>query len=283
MGHHPLAGIVAKLRRSDEHIVTLYNEAARYQNTNPHHLRGHRDTGKGKPGFTLHFAKQPPLYFAVIIGDAVHNLRSAIDYIAHELTVRNGALPTRKTQFPIGLTEDDFLNQAITLKKLNTVSIKALKIVSAFQPYRMDADKTRVHPLYQLTKLSNMDKHHTLALSAIAVEMTFTFTHPDGRQIVSAFKDGAVHDGAVVATMPAAFFHEKIETHIKGSSTIAFKDAPLTDRDTVAVLQSIREFIGQLILPAIEPFFDPLPDNLRLKSHGLPPEILAKVTYLGRK
>jgi len=270
MALHPLAGVISKLRRADEHLVVLYNEIRRYMNDSPYGLAGHRDTGDGKPGFTFHFTKQPPLYLSVIIGDIVHNLRGSLDYIAHELTVNNGAVPTRQTQFPISLSQDDFINQAISLKKLNTVSPKALKVVSAFQPYRLDEDKRTLHFLWQLAKLSNMDKHHTLALSAFAAEARTVFTHPDGRTFVSEFKDGLVYDGAVIASMSADFFDEKIKTHLRIVGKIAFRDAPLTNHEVVGVLQNTREFIGELIVPAVEPFFDPLPGELRLTSHGLP-------------
>lgn len=277
MSHHPLAGVIWKLRRSDEHLAALYNEYAAYANSNPQSILGHRDTGDGKPGYTIHFPKEPSIHLSVVIGDVVQNMRAALDYIAHELTIANNVKPTRKTMFPIGLTEDDFLNQAITIKKLNTVSLRALKVVSAIQPYRMDnIDKARLHPLHLLAKLSNMDKHHTLALSAVAVGFRVTFTHPDGRTFLSEFKPGVVHDGAVVATMPADFFDEKIETHIQGSNSITFRDAPFRDRDLFGTLQGIREFIGKVVLPAIEPFFDPLPDHLGFKRHGLPKEVFQR-------
>jgi hypothetical protein len=273
---HPLAGVVTKLRQADVHLVTLYNEFARYINSSPYRLQTKSDTGDGKPGVVFEVTKEPPIYLAAIVGDVVHNLRAALDYIAHELTIRNGAKPTRRTQFPIGLTEDDFLNQAITLKKFNTVSIDALKIASAFQPYRLDEDKRTAHFLWQLAKLSNMDKHHTLALAAVGTQVSASFTHPDGRTVYSEFKDALVHDRTVVATMPADFLHPKIKTNLKGTTRIGFMDAPLTDHEPVGVLQNIREFVGQLMLPAFEPFFEPLPDNLRLERHGLPPEVVAK-------
>ena len=271
---HALAGVVAKLRRSDEHLITLYRELVSYTNSRPYFLRGDSDAGDGKPGFTFHFRQEPPIHLSALIGDAVYNMRSALDYIAHELTVRNGAMPTRQTQFPIALTEDDFLNQAITLKKLNTVSGRMLKYVSAFQPYRMDSDgKARRHFLWQLAKLSNQDKHHTLALSAIAANVAAKFTHPDGREVVSEFKSHVLHDGDIVASMPIGFDHPKLKTHLKVTTHIAFKDAPLLDCEVAATLQSIREFIGEMIVPTVEPFFDQLPDDLRLTSHGIPPEM----------
>lgn len=270
---HPLAGVIEKLRRADEHLITLYNETVRYVDERPHALFMYRDTGDGKPGFVFRILKEPPLHLSVVIGDIVQNMRSALDYIAHELTVANGQKPGRRTQFPVSLDEDDFLNQAISQGKIHTISMRALKIVSLLQPYRdEDPDSRRNHPLHLLTKLSNMDKHHALALCAFAGQATAVFTHPDGRQFTSEFRD-KLHDGAVMCAMPADFFHEKIKTHFKGETTITFMDSGFRDREALATLQGIRYFMGEAVLRAIERLFDPLPDDLRLKTHGLPDEL----------
>lgn len=271
--HHPLAGVVAKLRRADRHLMFLYNETVRYMDDGSYAIVVKRDTGDGKPGFVFEIRKQPPLQLAAIVGDVVHNMRAALDYIAHELTVINGGIPGRRTQFPVSLDEDDFLNQAIHQEKIHTVSLKALRRISLVQPYRDVIYPRRSHPLYLLTKLSNMDKHHALALSTVAVECTAVFTHPDGREFVSEFKS-KLRDGAVIASMPADFFHEKIKTHFKGTCRIAFADAAFDEREAIAMLQGIRYFIGAAVLPAIESFFEPLPDDLRIKTHGLPDNLI---------
>ena len=39
--------------------------------------------------------------WALMIGDCVHNLRSALDYLAHELVRANGGTPDDHTQFPV--------------------------------------------------------------------------------------------------------------------------------------------------------------------------------------
>lgn len=269
MTHHPLAGVIAKVRRADEHLVSLYNHSVAYVNSTACSLQAQMDVGDGKPGFTLHISSQPPVYLSVIAGDVVHNLRASLDYIAHELIRANNGTPTIRTQFPVSLSEDEFVNEAVTLKRLTGISIKGLKVISAFQPFRLDPGKEKDHPLWLLTKLSNMDKHRTLALSGVGAQSTVTFHHPDGRVFVSEFANAPVQDGAVVASMPADFFHIKLKTHFQGSIGITFTDAPLINREPAGLLQGARNLIGEVIIPAIEPFFDPLPDYLRLTPNPL--------------
>jgi hypothetical protein len=48
----------------------------------------------------------PPLEMAVLRGDLVHNLRSALDHLANTLVVANGGVPKEGqggTQFPISV------------------------------------------------------------------------------------------------------------------------------------------------------------------------------------
>lgn len=42
----------------------------------------------------------PPLKWGVLIGDVVHNLRSALDHLAWQLVLRNGGESSWRTQFP---------------------------------------------------------------------------------------------------------------------------------------------------------------------------------------
>jgi hypothetical protein len=141
------------------------------------------------------------------------------------------------------------------------------------QPYKMKPGKETIHPLWHLAKLSNLDKHQTLALSALGSSCVCTFTHPDGRQHHSEFTNAVVHDGSVIASMPIDFLHPKVKSEIKVTCQVSFCDAPVRDLEVINILQMIREWLGQLVLPAFEPFFDKLPDDLRLRSHGLPREM----------
>ncbi len=40
-------------------------------------------------------------YFSVVVGDVIHNLRSALDHLAWQLVILDGGQPNDSTQFPI--------------------------------------------------------------------------------------------------------------------------------------------------------------------------------------
>jgi hypothetical protein len=94
----------------------------------------------------------------ILIGEAVYNLRAALDYLAHELALHDSGT-VQKTQFPIKDKPSDFWKKdgtAATLPGINAVHLAAFE---ALQPYK-GCDWTLT-----LRNLSNPDKHRELTLS----------------------------------------------------------------------------------------------------------------------
>jgi hypothetical protein len=272
---HPLAGVVEKLRRSDVHLQTLYENVVAYLNRTPVHLWSKRDLGNGEPGFLVKAVEQPPLMLSVIVGDVLHNLRSALDYLAHELIKRNGCTPTFQTQFPICATEKDFLNEAIARNRLGGISLRGFRTIDAFQPHHVEPEKLRLHQLWHLHKLSNLDKHKTLALAALASQCEWRYIDKDTGKIRRVDRiETPLRDGAIVGTTPREFLNPKFRIEATIACAVTFSEPPLVDFEVVNALQRIREFVGALMLPAFERLFDPLPDDLKLTEHGLPDAVL---------
>ena len=285
MSHHPLAGVIEKLRRSDAHLILLYHKITAYVRGAPFMLTAERDSD-GNGLFIFQVLREPPMEFATIVGDVVHNVRSALDYLAHEAIKRNGFPPAnpKRIQFPICGTVRDFDNEAINLGRLCGISHFGYRIVDAFQPHQMRPPFTfEVHPLWHLHKLSNLDKHQTLNLSSLGTYCRWRYLTQDDRLLGEDVRDGMMYNGAVIGLMPAEFINEKAKIEAQITGQVSFRDAPVVDRDVMAVLQSIREFVGETILPAFERLFDPLPDDLRLTSHGIPPEMRPDDTSLRKQ
>ncbi len=122
--------------------------------------------------------ERPPHKWSPIIGDIVHNMRSALDHLAWQLVIRNECTPSSKTQFPI-LSKDPFECNAYAKTKhwknaldrwntqtegMNPFDIAFLK---ELQPYQRTYD-TASHPLDRLRELSNRDKHRELHFATSA-------------------------------------------------------------------------------------------------------------------
>ncbi len=272
MTDHPLAGVVVKLRNADEHMRRLEAATLAYLNGQPNAAivseRNPNDSTRGL--LLLKVIRQPPLEIAAITGDVVHNLRSALDYFVEELVKRNGHSPGVRHLFPIAKTPNDF-KSAIGQGRLQGVHERAVRAIEGFQSYNVKPFARPTHPLNHLHTLSNRDKHHVLAISALNAESVWNFVAPDGRILRSDATTEPIHDGGVLADIPTEFVIDgtKAQLQLKLSVRVAFKEPEFIGSDVLGVLQRIRELIGMFMLPAFTVFFDPLPDDLHLTSHGL--------------
>jgi hypothetical protein len=112
---------------------------------------------------------------ALLIGDAVHNLRSALDHLAFELS-RYGAeksrqvitpLQERAIQFPIASSQAQF-SRIIGRGNLLHVESGALKYIEERQPFNKMPQFPDRDFLSIISSLDNFDKHRTINV-ALAV------------------------------------------------------------------------------------------------------------------
>lgn len=109
-----------------------------------------------------------PMRWSLLLGDAVHNLRSALDHLVYQLALlQQDPLPAgieRSGAFPVCVTEKDFQKQS---HRLAGIDCKAQKQIKALQPF--NAPKPQKHPLHWLALLDNIDKHRRLNVVATVV------------------------------------------------------------------------------------------------------------------
>lgn len=154
-----------KLKRGIEHVRTLCEETAAFEGDEAYHFESERDLRS--PGEILYscFAVQQkpmPLHWPLLAGEAVQNLRSALDHLTYEKA--GGA---DRTQFPIFTHPDDFAARAPAMMK--GISDSARTAIENVQPYRRMPGEAAQDPLAQLRTLSNRDKHRVLATVVSAV------------------------------------------------------------------------------------------------------------------
>ena len=137
----------------------------------------------------------------------------------------------------------------------------ALTIIDALQPYQRGQDVT-VHPLSVLRELSNADKHRLLHTTATrSIGNRCVLRDPQGKEIAATRVPLAQHETAIGAfQFPEPYneaVHGKMQVAIEGANYVAIKEpGPWHDRPVLLVLAEIREFIGQRVVAALEPFLD---------------------------
>jgi hypothetical protein len=101
----------------------------------------------------------------MLIGDAIHNLRSALDHLAWSLAGTNAG---RSTEFPIFVSRTEFSKRG--KRKMHGMPTPAQKIIKSLQPYKRPHGLPKERePLWLLQNLDIEDKHR--ALNLVASEM----------------------------------------------------------------------------------------------------------------
>jgi len=156
-----------KIERAKEHLDILSTEIVRFRKNNPVRVVDYEDS---KNGLYIRQIEAPIIdpKLAIIAGDAVYSLRSALDHVAWQLALLTKAKPYSSTCFPI-IDEDtaDKLRRFKTATK--DIPYEAVEHIKDFQPYnKRQSYKTDF--LWMLDKLCNIDKHRVIPAEGTAVD-----------------------------------------------------------------------------------------------------------------
>jgi hypothetical protein len=166
-----LTGATEKLDRAAEHVRSLVGEVDAFQNDNP--LTTFAEFEAGHDFLVkVRVPRTPDLRWGVMLGDTVHNLRSALDHAAWELVQRNvraGFKPAltqrqeRSIQYPIADDRAKFNDAAI----MCFLTTRQTALLRKYQPYRRPWPEAT--PLSELAWLDNIDKHRIIHPAHIAL------------------------------------------------------------------------------------------------------------------
>jgi hypothetical protein len=173
-----LTGTRAKMARSQEHVTALYADIDAWHASRPYTLstQARREGRQHTWSVTFH-DPIPFTRWGVILGDALHNLRSALDHLAWQLALRDNN-PPMWTKFPVFTSEQAFHrlnadgNPAIGsgLRCISGFADElARSAVEFFQPFSRAPDP-RDSPLWILHWLNNADKHQVVKPVLMSIE-----------------------------------------------------------------------------------------------------------------
>jgi hypothetical protein len=196
----PLDGFHAKLARAGEHLEALDEEITDFLATRPYAVRFEVDEQTGQQVAQIKVSGEPPaIRWGLMIGDCVHNMRSALDHLAWELS---GAKPPRKTEFPIFHNRQEFESRKPRggLYKIRGIKDpRARTLIKSVQPCYSERGRVKAHPLYALRQLSNTDKHKVLHLSVGVISGASYWSGESGEDFVDSLRFGTFDDNAEIA------------------------------------------------------------------------------------
>jgi hypothetical protein len=160
----PFEGSHLKIKRANQHIDDLETIFSQFLRTDFYALGA-----KAKPqiGYVAYYVTRVdplPEDVPLILGDAVHNLRTALDHFMWELV---GTLcpsaASRHTEFPITKTSQQY-NSAFGKREITEMREDIAEFLREIQPYRTTDDT-----LWDLHQLDIDDKHKLIIPVACAI------------------------------------------------------------------------------------------------------------------
>jgi hypothetical protein len=191
--------------------------------------------------------KITPDDIGMLVGELAYALRSGLDQLAWQLALTTTDKPGGQTCFPIE-SECPLPSNNSYARKTVSIPPVALKVIESLQPYTCWS-RRKEHPLWQLNRLSNIDKHQVVAVGHIPFRL-------ESNVILTArphFKNG------ILITIPLAE-KEKLQLKIQVpdipfGEPIDATDAAADFEITLDGLSKIYDFVRNEVVPKFEPFF----------------------------
>lgn len=201
-----LDGIRLKMQRAYNQIEFLKGEISSFIDTRPYVPTLQLNRIGRNPcidDFTIRMSVRRPCPpdWGVIIGEIVHDVRSALDHTIYQLVIHATGDPPAddtRTQFPIFIKPTGFDSCRGTMLR-GVGQRQATTLIKDLQPFSTGEDS--LSPLWHLNKLSNIDKHRTLHLTGGTIQ-SFQFDFPPvinpGRVERHQFREGGAFDNNTI-------------------------------------------------------------------------------------
>jgi hypothetical protein len=187
-----LDGAFLKVDRANQHIAEPDAKAAAYFSLKPYRIVVEEYACAKFPSkVVLRIDKMIPADFALIIGDAIHNLRSALDLMTCAFVRANGGSDHR-VQFPLA-NKATLLDQSIKQGKVDLAAAPAVDFIKSLNPHREPGGNLAICAIHDL---DIVDKHRLILTVGAIGRMN---------QVLVGLFDGPMH--GMGALMPGYWLH----------------------------------------------------------------------------
>jgi hypothetical protein len=236
---HGIIFLEMKAERAAFHLKAFNNACDNFLKDNPHTFIGRKDPRKGSYIHRIEY-KAFPWEIGTTLGEFIYSARTGLDQTAWQLALLKKKNPGREVYFPCVWKK----NATLIESALKPFTKPVRDVLDTFQPYHA-GDAFQDHPLWQLNKLSNLDKHQMIPINSTGVEVYL----PDPPQTTTVdFED------AIEYHMPLSLKDEMQGQPIKGSEIILGEwgsDLKIPR----AALKNIYDFITLEVGPKLSGFF----------------------------
>jgi hypothetical protein len=197
----PLGTVLDRIDRAQEHLEAIKRELLVYYHSDPCSLTGQFDADQQTDAVRGGWSAPIQPRLNTLIGEFLHDTRSALNHLARQLVLQNGGTPTDDSGFPVWM-------RAPVAKKdgkqampnvAGGVSIAARTIIHEAQPYQWEGNYSS-HPIWVLDKLWNIDKHRDVVARGLNLHSRFPGDAP-GFSYTARFKSANEYE-ATFALVP---------------------------------------------------------------------------------
>lgn len=163
----------AKLARANDHIANVNSLIVGFLSTDFYRLHFETDKETGRTKVVFDSLHQPDSQFNLVLGDAISNLRSTLDYIA--VALLHPVTGTWEGTFPFADSQGDF-EARIKKGNLSGCAVRVVDELIKVQAYPGGSGDS----LWRLNKLRNIDKHRLLIATAEIAGFIVSFRDNNG-------------------------------------------------------------------------------------------------------
>ncbi len=251
-----LAGPYLKIERANRHIAELESEIEAFFAKKPYRIVV-EDNGTGNHGadfplkWVVRVSEELPLQFVAIIGDAVHNLRSALDLLTCALVRANGESDER-VQFPIA-RDAPHLPEVIKQHHVDRASPQMIAFISSLNPHRGNGGNAAICAIHDLDIL---DKHRLIIAVSNIAQINRIVVGLRGNSMMGArpnFPFARLKDGEVLVST-LADLNTAIGEEIEATYQVVFGiGQPLAGDAVIPTLRLISNYVESVIKTVTSP------------------------------
>ena len=250
-----LDSALAKVGRAEEHFGRLQKDVRRWREKRSDEMA--RDNNPERTEFRFYTQwNEPadPVGWALLMGDGVHNLRSALDHAVYECS---GPKPPERCEFPIFRAKDRYLlpdtNERGGLYKIRGIKNDVVRaLIQGAQPWQR-REGPEHHMLWMLHELDIQDKHRlitpvALVPKAMRADLTVEFfgRGVTGQIHVSGKGRIPLEDHALVMTVTTPEPAKRVEMNAALTLAVGFRVAGI-DVGITGLLSELCQYVRGLV------------------------------------
>lgn len=253
-----------KLDRAEEHIEALAKAIEAFVGTDPYAVDRRLDAEGADHVYFFSRFTDPPDSIALLVGDAVHNLRASLDHIVFSLAQEGakaaGISMTKRAetsiQFPIAVSPENFDDQ-VGSHRLRFVAPEAKAVIERLQPYWLSPGQPERSWIAGINSLDITDKHRTIPALGTVVSY-YAFTAPAGEDQPQVIPRMVAGEWGVSAEIVRYRFSEpKPDVNLEFNPTFTVTiDSPWPEsRPADVILRRYAQYIRDYVTDPFARFF----------------------------